>query len=153
MQIGEICNRDVVTADPEATAADLAKIMLGRHVGSVIIVEKADAGLRPVGIVTDRDLVLQVTARGLDPGATTAGDIMNGEPVVTQHSAGILDTMRRMRSHGIRRLPIVDHNQMLIGIVTLDDLIDVIVGELGELSSTIASGQYKEALYRRASSA
>jgi Mg/Co/Ni transporter MgtE len=58
-----------------------------------------------------------------------------------------------MRSHGIRRLPIVDHNQMLIGIVTLDDLIDVIVGELGELSSTIASGQYKEALYRRASGA
>lgn len=151
MKIGEICNRDVVTAGPDASATDLAKIMLGRHVGSVVIVEACEQGKKPIGIVTDRDLVLQVTARQLDPGSTTAHAIMSEEPIVAHHSAGILDTMRRMRSHGVRRLPIVDHNQMLAGILTLDDLIDVIVGELGELSSTIASGQYKEALYRRVS--
>lgn len=153
MKIGEICTRQVVTMTKDANAYELSYLMAKEHVGSVIIVEQAAAGYQPIGIVTDRDVVLQVTAKKLDPESTTAQDLMTGELVTGYLAWGITETMRHMHRHGIRRLPIVDHNQLLVGIVTIDDLIDVVMSELGELSETITSGQYKERLRLQVSSA
>lgn len=149
MKVGEICQRNVVTAVPTTGVTEIARIMLQKHVGSVVIIE-SETDARPVGIVTDRDIVLQVLAENLDPGETRACDIMTSEVVTTYLSTGVLETMRHMRSNGVRRIPVVDQNQKLVGILALDDLIDVIVSELGELSNTISSGQYKEKLHRRA---
>lgn len=148
MKVGEICHRNVITATPDTSAFELSRIMFNQHVGSVVIVENKEHP-KPIGIVTDRDLVLQVLAKALDSHATTASEIMSGEVVTACTSTGVLETMRHMRSHGVRRLPVVDQNQMLVGILALDDLLDVIVSELGELSNTISSGQYREKLQRR----
>ncbi len=146
MKIGELCNREVITAKPENSTYELASIMFNQHVGSLVIVEPSDTGNRPIGIVTDRDLVLKVVAQGLDPNKTIAADIMTPDIVTAHLNSDVLSTIRQMRSHGVRRLPVVNHHQDLAGILSLDDLIDVIVSELGELSNTISTGQHKEKL-------
>ena len=146
MKIGEICKRHVITTTKDSTAHELAYLMAKDHVGSVVIVEKQAAGMCPIGIVTDRDLALKVIANKLDPNICTAENLMNEELITGYLSSGVTETMRHMRRNGIRRLPVVDHNQVLAGIITIDDLIDVVMSELSELSETITSGHYKERL-------
>lgn len=150
MKLGSICNRQVVTADTGSTAIELAKLMLQKHVGSVVITENKPEGECPIGIVTDRDLVLKVVARDVNPHSAIAEELMTRNLITGQTGDDVLDTMRHMRAHGVRRIPVVNHSQILVGIIALDDLIDVIVNELSELSNVISSSQYKEKLQQQA---
>lgn len=148
--IGELCNREVVVAAPTATVTAAAKLMRHHHVGSVVIVEDVDGGLRmPVGILTDRDVVLEVCATDLDPGLITVGDIMSRELVTTGEEQGVLEAMELMRYKGVRRLPVVGQDGQLTGIISVDDLLDVLAEELGELTKVLAREQAREAAARR----
>jgi CBS domain-containing protein len=148
--IGELCNREVVIAAPETTVAAAAKLMRHHHVGSIVVVDDVDGGLRmPVGILTDRDIVLEVCATELDPSAITVGDIMSRELVTTGEDEGVLETMQIMRYRGVRRLPVIGAEGQLTGIISVDDLLDVLAEELGELTKVLAREQAREAAARK----
>lgn len=124
-----------MTANRDQSAGNLASVMKEEDVGSVVIEE----GDRPVGIVTDRDLVMNVLEPRADATNVTAGDIMTETPVTIDHDAGVFDTIRQMHEHAVRRMPVTDENGSLTGIVTLDDLVVLLADELDNLAGVIES--------------
>ena len=149
-KIGEICNREVVFVSRETTVAAAAKLMRHHHVGSLVVVDEVTGGRRvPVGIVTDRDVVVEITAMDLDPAVITVGDIMDPELLTARESEGVLETMEIMRYKGVRRLPIVGAEGELVGIITIDDLLEILAEELGELARIVAREQSREAAARK----
>ena len=150
MTIGDICTRVTVFTTRETTVAEAAKLMRQHHVGTLVVVEDVNGAKRvPVGIVTDRDAVVEVMATGLDPNAITVGDIMGQELVTARENEGVLETMQIMRYKGVRRLPIVGKAGELIGIVSIDDLLEVLAEELSELAKILAREQARETATRR----
>ena len=149
MPINEICDRDVVTVGRDSTVIQAAKLMRLRHVGDVVIVEERDGKRVPVGIVTDRDVVVEVLATELDPNVITVGDIMIPSLAVVDEGAGVLEAIRGMAGKGVRRLPVVDAAGGLVGIVTLDDLLLLLAKEFGALTKLVTLEQKHEANRRR----
>jgi CBS domain-containing protein len=148
--IGELCNREVVVAGPATSITAAAKLMRHQHVGTVVVIDEVDGGLpMPVGILTDRDIVLEVCATGLDPGLITVGDIMSRELVTAGEDQGVLEAMEVMRHRGVRRLPVVGLDGHLTGIISVDDLLDVVAEELGELTKVLTREQALEAAARK----
>ncbi|MCO6427426.1 CBS domain-containing protein [Nitrosomonas communis] len=149
MPIGEICKREVVITQREDTVLQAAKLMRQHHVGDVMVVDDGNGKRVPVGIVTDRDLVVEVIATGLDPAAITVGDIMVSDFATVKENAGVFESIQYMRVKGVRRMPVVDDDNELIGIVTLDDLLALLSEELDALVKLVAHEQQKEAGTRR----
>ncbi len=148
MPIGEICNREVVIVSPDDSALEAAKLMRQNHVGSVLVVEERGGRRVPVGIVTDRDLIMEIVAPELDPNVITAGDIMAPDFSSIDEGTGIYEAIQHMRGKGIRRLPVVDNGGALVGIVTMDDLLVLLADELNSLARLVAREQQKEASSR-----
>jgi CBS domain-containing protein len=148
MAIGDICKRAVIVVEAEHSVRVAAALMRDQHVGTLVVVRN-NGTCRPIGIVTDRDIVIGVVAVGLDPEVLTVGDIMGQRFFTAPEDQGVLETVRQMRREGIRRLPIVDRDGALIGIVTLDDLLGLLAGELGELAGLLAREQAIEEKTRR----
>ena len=149
MPIGNICVRDVVVAGQDTTVREAARLMAEHHVGNLVVVrEEAGGRLVPFGIVTDRDLVRNVLAEGLDPESFTLGDLGVRDLVTAQQDQGIFECMQHMRVHGIRRMPVVDQNGRLVGMISLDDLIQLLAEEMGELAKVISREQVHEAAIR-----
>jgi len=148
--VGEICMRDPVIATRETTVAKAAKLMRENHVGSVIVVDRIEDGLRlPLGIVTDRDLVVEVMATGLDAETITVGDIMAPELATIHASKDTSAAVRDMRNKGVRRLPVVNDGGRLLGLVSFDDVLNVVADELLELARTPGLEQSREARQRK----
>lgn len=145
MPIGEICNREVVIAGVDDTVLHAAKLMRQHHVGDVLVVKQSNGGNIPIGIVTDRDMVVEVLAPEVDPKVLNLGDIMTSELATVKEDVGVFEAIRFMRIKGVRRLPVVDESGSLVGVVTLDDLLELLVEELGLLVKLIAHEQKKEA--------
>lgn len=134
MRISEICRREVVTCSRKTSASELAVLMRDRHVGDVIVVEPQAGQSVPVGIVTDRDLVVHVLAAGVAADNVTAGDLMVTDIVTAAESEFVYDAIWHMRSKGVRRLPIVDDRKSLVGVLTMDDVTRFLAEELGEVA-------------------
>ena len=149
MPIGEICNREVVYVNREVTVHAACKLMRHYHVGSLVVVDEVDGKRVPVGIITDRDVVVEVDALELDPRAITAGDIMSPELVTVPENHGVLETLEIMRCKGVRRVPIVDADNRLSGIIAIDDLLEVLAGELSDIARIVAGEQSHEQQARR----
>ena len=148
--IASICNRSVAFTTRETTVVAAAQLMRHGHIGSLVVVEQTNGGRRiPVGIVTDRDIVVEVIATGLDPAVITVGDIMEPELVVGRESDSVLETLEIMRFKGVRRLPTVDREGQLVGIVTVDDLLEILAEQLNELATIVAREQSHEASARK----
>lgn len=142
MLINDICKRDVATVDCDADARDAAQKMRAEHVGDVVVVENQAEGSKPLGILTDRDLVLEILAEDVDPRKVLASDIMSREIQTISGKAEMSDALRRMSAHGVRRLVVVDERGNLDGILALDDLIGAMAGQLESLA-LVASHQQK----------
>jgi CBS domain-containing protein len=123
MKTGDLCNRDVASVRPQASLYDASRLMRQAHVGCIIVTDDSEPR-RPVGIITDRDIVVEVVAAGLDPRNVTAGEIMGPSLVVAREDEDALVSLKTMRRRGVRRLPVVDSAGTLRGIVTLDDLLE-----------------------------
>jgi len=143
MNIGEICSRVVLVAPRETPVSEAARLMRQHHVGAVVVIDQAD-GARPVGIVTDRDMVVEVLAEGVAPEKLTVGDIMSDEIVNVGAQDGVFETIGMMQGKGVRRVVVTDDADHLIGIVSLDDLLEVLAEELIGLAKTIAGEQRRE---------
>jgi len=148
MPITEFCVRNVVCASRDTSIVDAAALMRHRHVGDVIVIDQVDDKRVPVGIVTDRDIVVEVVAAGLDPESVKLGDLVPGPPATIEESAGYAETVRQMAVKGVRRLPVVDAAGGLVGIVTLDDMLRQLAGPLSALSELASRGRRYESVLR-----
>ena len=149
MQLKEVYTPDVACCTRETDAVAAAGLMRQRHVGALVIVDRLHDDRIPIGVITDRDLVVDVLAPGLDPLAISVGTIAKKPVIIANESEDISAVVERMRSHGIRRMPVVNHAGLLVGIVTLDDLLGLMVSEANALVQTTAKGQKQEQHLRR----
>ena len=135
MTVGRLCVRDVDVAKVEDSVESVAKTMQHRHVGSVVVVDSA--GSAPVGIVTDRDLVVRVVAAGLEPNRTTVGAVMSSELAVVDESAALEDALSLMRSSGHRRLLVCSDGGALVGLITMDDVLVLLAQEFADIGQLV----------------
>jgi CBS domain-containing protein len=149
MTVGDICNRDVVVAPKGEMVVDAARRMRTSHVGDLVIVENRDGRRVPVGIVTDRDIVIAAVAGDPDHiNYLLLDDVMTSDLVTATEEESIEAALKKMHEHGIRRLPVVDATGTLVGILTLDDILRYLTGQQSELVALVASEQQRERLYR-----
>ena len=144
MPIGDVCMRAVVIAGRDTTAYEAAKLMAEHHVGNLVVVDETGGRSMPVGIVTDRDIMRNVIAEDLDPRVFTLGDLVARELVTLTEDQGVFECMQQMRINGIRRMPVVDRFGALVGIISLDDLIQLLAEEMSELGKLIEREQARE---------
>jgi CBS domain-containing protein len=144
VQIGEICIRDVVNASRDTPVLEAAQLMRSRHVGDVVVVENGKRGPIPIGIVTDRDIVVEIIAPRIDVARLTLGDIMARELITVPETQDVFETVEQMRRHGVRRLPVTDKQGVLLGIVSIDDLVQLLAMQASELSRIITRERSKE---------
>lgn len=149
MTISSICSREVITVHRDATVLHAAMLMRQYHVGDVVVIEDRKGKSVPVGIITDRDIVIELVATELDCRVITAGDIMLAHLAVVKEDAGIFEAIQLMSVKGIRRLPVVDNEGGLLGIVTLDDVLLLLAKEFGTLAKLVRHEQKNEASLRR----
>lgn len=153
MTIGTICNREVITVQRDATVLHAAVLMRQHHVGDVVVIENRKNKTVPIGIVTDRDIVVELVATELDCNVITVGDIIITKLIVVKDSAGVFEAIQLMVNKGVRRLPVVDDDGGLVGIITLDDLLLLLSKELATLTKLaaklVAREQKNEATKRR----
>lgn len=133
MRIGDICTSDTICCTRDETVQGAAMLMRRHHVGDLVVVDTGGGNV-PLGILTDRDIVLAVIAPGLDPASLLAGDIMSDDLLTASESDDVYETIEHMRLRGIRRVPVVDGQGNLSGIVSADDLLEFLAEEISELS-------------------
>jgi CBS domain-containing protein len=148
MTIGTICNREVITVQRDASVLHAAMLMRQYHVGDVVVIEARNAQCVPVGIVTDRDVVIKLVATELDSAVITVGDIMEPKLTIVKEHSVVLEAIQVMIAKGVRRLPVVDDDGGLVGIVTLDDLLLLLAKEFSTLTKLVAREQKNEAIKR-----
>jgi CBS domain-containing protein len=149
MTVGDICTRDVVVAPQTETIVDAAKRMRSSHVGDLIVVEIRGGQHVPIGIVTDRDIVISVVAGDPDHvNYLLVSDVMSSDLITAGEHDDIESALKKMHEHGVRRLPIVDGVGALIGILTLDDVLQYLTAQQRELVALVAREQQQERRYR-----
>ena len=134
MHIGEICTTSVIYCTRDDSVQDAALKMRQHHVGDLVVIDQPDDEKLPVGIVTDRDIVVSVIALGLDPASLLVGDIMSDDLDTCALADDVYETIERMRLRGVRRMPVVDDGGRLAGVVSADDLLGFLAEEMGELA-------------------
>jgi len=149
MSIGQICNRHVVTIGPNASIREAAELMRTLHVGDLVVVEGQAGSRVPLGILTDRDIVVEIIAEEVDASAVSVGDVMSSGIVTAGEDDDVLETVKGMRSAGIRRIPVVDDGGVLMGIVSVDDILQVLAEGLSDVASLIFREREREEDTRR----
>lgn len=148
--VGEICSRDVVAVTRDTTITEAAKLMRHHHIGTLVICDPPSFARRmPIGIVTDRDIVVEVVAPGLQAETIMVGDIMASGLVTIRESQGVLQALELMRHKGVRRLPVLDYDGQLSGLIAIDDILEVLADELTDVSNVIGRERGIEAANRK----
>jgi CBS domain-containing protein len=134
--LAKICTKPVVTASAQMTVDEAARAMRSRNVGALVVV---NAG-RPIGMLTDRDVVVEVVAKGMDPDTVRVGDVMRRRPITIREDLGIFDAARVFAKTGVRRLPVVTKTGVLVGVIAVDDLIMLLGNEMGHMAGALSAG-------------
>jgi CBS domain-containing protein len=137
----------VAVVEPETTALVVAQMMRRHHVGAMVVVD-AEEKSRAIGIVSDRDLVLELIAEELDPAVFTAGDIMSGNLVMAKPEMDAMDAVQLMNAHSVRRLVIEDDVGRLVGIVTMEDVLELLAHGLADLAAGMVGARDREISHR-----
>jgi CBS domain-containing protein len=144
MKLGNVCETDVVTTSPQTPLADAAAEMRRRQVGALVVVEQRNGGTWPVGIITDRDIAIAATTRsGAD--RLSVADVMTDNLIVASDHDDFFEGLSKMRRFGIRRLPIIALDGRLRGIITLDDIVDLLSAKLREAAAVVPRERRVEA--------
>jgi CBS domain-containing protein len=132
-----------VTIHRNATVEAAAQMMRASHIGNVIVVDAAETR-KPVGIITDRDIAVEVVAQGLAPAQTTVGSVMSAPVVSLSEDDSFIEALDKMSAQGVRRAPVLDRDGRLKGLVSVDDLVPLIARELAKIGALIRHGQAAE---------
>lgn len=138
MSVGRICSRSVVIASPDESVREGARRMATRNVGSLVVLDGEGV---PTGILTDRDVALRCVAADLDPDSSIIGDVMTSPVETVRESVPIEDALRVMAASGARRLPVVDAEDQLVGILALDDVLELLIEETGTIGRLLQRHQ------------
>ena len=150
MRVREFCSRIIVVAEPDTDLRTAAQMMRDNHVGALVVVDRKEGARRPLGIITDRDIVVAVVAApGVRPETLAVRDVMASELAVINESDGVFEAIDAMKDRGARRLPVVATDGTLIGILTLDDLLRVLATELDGLAEAVRVETAREIHERR----
>jgi len=144
VRISDVCTRHVFHISSAASIREAAAKMRKCHVGALVVVDNPNGKRKPVGVVTDRDVVMEVVAPGIDAQALTVADIMSRKPACCSESDDLLHAIEIMRNRGVRRLPVLDAKGNLAGMVTADDIVGGITRELSDLTRAQVSEQVRE---------
>jgi CBS domain-containing protein len=145
MTVRAVYTPGAATIDCDADVRRAAVLMRQEHVGDLIVTESRDGHTRAIGIITDRDIVVEVMARDADPSEIRVGDTIRRDLVTVREDNGIDFALREMRRAGVRRVPVVNGEGALVGVLSVDDLIGHLAMQLGELAGTIQVQQNAEA--------
>ncbi|HHF7365444.1 TPA: CBS domain-containing protein [Legionella bozemanae] len=148
MRVGEYCNRNVVVINGNESVKNAAELMRSYHVGDLILLEEQQNKKVPIGIVTDRDLVIEVMAAGIKPDSLLVKDILTEPFTCIFENDSLFDALEMMHSKKIRRLPVVNNENALIGIITLDDFIEILAETMVNVVDVVKLQQKKEAIQR-----
>ena len=144
LKIRDVAVREPVTARPTESIGACARRMHDEHVGCLVVVEDNDGEAFPVGVLTDRDIAIEVVAFGLDPATMTAGDVMSQRPAVVEEDDDLLDALVHMRERGVRRLPVVRPDGALSGMLALDNLLEALGEEIDGVLGVMRAQRTKE---------
>jgi CBS domain-containing protein len=144
MRVGDYSKKVAISIRGSADVAEAARLMLDQHVGFLIVYQEGDDLRRPIGVLTDRDIVRAATARSGNPRSVTVADVMTPEPLIARDSDELSALLRATRVAGIRRVPVVDRRGALVGTIAVDDIIGAIVGLICDMAGSIRSGQRRE---------
>lgn len=144
MSVGDHCSRDVIVAYGDEPVRAAAHLMRQHHVGDVILIEDRGDRRFPVGIITDRDLVVEVLESGIDPDDVVLADLVTGPLLTLGEHEELAEGLSRMRQHGVRRAPVVDETGALIGVLAMDDVIELIAEEMTDLSGLVKRERTRE---------
>ena len=137
MSAGEYCNREVIIVEQTASVTEAAELMRHLHVGDLVVVEKPGEEARPIGIITDRDMVIEVVAQKIDPDSLTVKDIMSTDPVRVAETVSLLDTLELMKQRGVRRVLVIADSGGLQGLLSADDAIELIAEQINDLTQLV----------------
>ena len=137
MTIGVLCNREVIVTGPDTSAEEAAELMRLHHVGDLVVVEERGGEARPVGIVTDRDLVVEVMAQKVEPNAVTVKELMTRDLETVRDTTDFWDAVSHMRACGVRRIPVVNARGGLEGVFTFDDALELVAEGLADLVKVV----------------
>lgn len=144
MNVGDICSRAVVSIGADEPAQQAAELMRRYHVGTLVVTQPASGGDEPVGVITDRDIVIAVVAQQVNPDTLTVGDIMSGEPLIAEEHDDVNDVLDDMRRESVRRIPVVDDAGILVGVFALDDLLQLLATQLNLVAGIVGSQRSEE---------
>lgn len=145
MSVGEYCNREVIVTEKETDVREAARLMRNFHAGDLVVVERKGDENYPVGIVTDRDLVIEVLAEDAPLDLLTVADLMNPDLAIAQENEELWDVLNRMRTLGVRRMPVINDRGALVGILTMDDAVELIAEALSDMAQLVPREIKKEA--------
>jgi CBS domain-containing protein len=149
MLLKNVCTPEVVCCSRELGVREAARLMRSRHVGALVVLAGPEEDRVPLGVVTDRDLAIEVLGDGGDPAATTLGSLMHRPVVIAHEDEDTSVVIERMRAQGVRRIPVVNAHGVTVGIITLDDLLRVLVNEASSLLELMSRGEDLERRSRR----
>jgi CBS domain-containing protein len=132
MNVGDICSKNIVYVLQQDSVLDVARIMRKKHVGSVVVVENMHGEIRPQGMITERDLVLEVLIAKLDPSVVKAEDILTCELICVTETHDIKEAIKYLRYYGVRRAPVVNVNGILVGLFSIEDSLSILSKEFTE---------------------
>ena len=144
MPVSTICNHNVATVDTSADMVEAAQRMRDAHVGDLVVTDDREGRTVPVGMLTDRDIVIEVVAKSVDPSQVTVGDAMSRELLSVREDNGIEYALREMQRMGVRRVPVVDSKGALSGVLAIDDVVDHLAVQLNHIAGVIRIEQQKE---------
>ena len=134
MPIGDLCTHQVATIERSANVHQAARLMREQHVGDVLVCDRKDGRQIPVGILTDRDIVVGLIALDIPTHDVKVEDVMTPTLVTVRSDQGVFETIQLMEKYGVRRLPVIDPNGSLCGIVSSGDLLGLLSEEIVSIS-------------------
>ena len=148
MNVDLVFNPNVATVAARTEVVDAAKLMRDQHVGDLIVTEPRGGQTVPIGILTDRDIIVGVIAKGVAADSVTVGDVMTRKVLTVREDASLEFALREMRRHGVRRAPVVRANGGLVGVIAFDDMIQHLAVQLSRLADLIRLEQDAETTAR-----
>ena len=145
MNIERLYTRKVTAVAQSTTLREAAQLMRDRHIGCLLVTEKAPFDHRAIGIVTDRDIVVQAVAAGADPMETTIAEVMTSKIARVTHEGDAHEALAMMAALGVRRLAVTGDDGAIVGVLSFDDLVDGLAVEVADLARTIRTARSHEA--------
>jgi len=148
MTVSDYCERNIALLTRDASLQEAAMMMRIHHLGEVIVIDKLNGKNIPVGVVTDRDLVIEIMALEVDVEQISVGNIMSLELITVRQDNNLSDTLDIMQQHGVRRLPVIDNSGSLLGVINIEVILKVLCQDLSKMLTLFNNERDNEKILR-----